>query len=339
MYKIAIDAMGGDYAPQSVVEGVVKAAHEYTDVTYVLYGDQQKIQQYLPENIPSSIQIVHTTEKIDGDDEPVRAIRSKKQASMVLAAQSVKNKEAHALLSAGNTGALLAAGLFVVGRIKGIDRPGLMPTLPVLSNPTERFIMMDVGANAECKPKNLVQFALLGSYYATSVLKINKPRVALLNNGTEPSKGNELTKQAYELLSQEKGIHFIGNVEARELLNGVADVVVTDGFTGNAVLKSVEGTAMSMTALIKEQIKQGNLKTKIGGLLVKQSLSNIKDVLDYSKHGGAVLFGLRAPVVKTHGSADATAIYHCIKQIRNILQSQVIEDVVQYYESLEEIGE
>ncbi|MBF0779822.1 MULTISPECIES: phosphate acyltransferase PlsX [unclassified Granulicatella] len=334
MYKIAVDAMGGDNAPKAIIEGVIQASETFEDIEYVLYGDENQIKPYLTGD-NKRISIVHTTEKIASDDEPVKAIRSKKQASMVLAAQAVKNKEADALFSAGNTGALLAAGLFIVGRIKGIERPGLMPTLPVMTDTTKCFVFMDVGANADCKAKHLVQFALLGNYYAQTVLGIDSPRVALLNNGTEASKGNELAKQSHELLVQQKELNFIGNVEARELMNGKADVVVTDGFTGNAVLKSVEGTAMALIQLIKATIKTGNLQTKIGGLLVKDALRNIKDVLDYSKHGGAVLFGLKAPVVKTHGSADKTAVFYTIKQIRKILDSHVIDNVNHYFETKE----
>ncbi|MBS4751013.1 phosphate acyltransferase PlsX [Carnobacteriaceae bacterium zg-ZUI78] len=334
MKKIAVDAMGGDFAPQSVVEGVMRAAKEFQDITFVLYGDETKIKEYLTDD--TRIDIVHTDEKINSDDEPVKSIRQKKNASMVLAAQAVKDKQADAMFSAGNTGALLAAGLFIVGRIKGIERPGLMPTLPVITDPSRTFVFMDVGANADCKPHHLVQFAILGSYYARFVQKIVKPRVALLNNGAEASKGNELTKQAYQQLLQLEDIHFIGNIEARDLLLGEADVVVTDGFTGNAVLKSVEGTALSMVQLIKSTIKQGDLKTKLGGLLVKNALSGVKDVLDYSKHGGAVLFGLKAPVVKTHGSADSTAVYYTLKQIRTILDSHVIEDLANHFDNEKE---
>lgn len=334
MKKIAIDAMGGDNAPKEIVKGVLLAAQKFNDIAYILYGDEEKIKAYLPDKY-DNITIVHTSEKINSDDEPVKAIRQKKQSSMVLAAQAVKNKEADALFSAGNTGALLAAGLLIVGRIKGIDRPGLMPTLPVVTDSNRQFVFMDVGANADVKAKNLNQFATLGSYYAKFVLGINQPKVALLNNGVEETKGNELTKEAYELLKDRQDIHFIGNIEARELLNGQADVVVSDGFTGNAVLKSIEGTAMSMVNLIKSTIQNGNITTKLGGLLVKNSLSQIKDVLDYSKHGGAVLLGVKAPVVKTHGSADATAVYYTIKQIRTILNSHVIDDVVSYFEKEE----
>lgn len=327
MKIIAVDAMGGDNAPQAIVEGVNRAVADYSDIQIQLYGDESKIKPYLT---PSDrVSIVHTTEKIDSDDEPAKAIRRKKEASMVLAARAVKNGEAHAVLSAGNTGALLAAGIFVVGRIKGIDRPGLMSTLPTTDG--QGFDMMDLGANAENTAKHLYQYAVMGSFYAQKVRGIKQPRVALLNNGTESSKGDTLRKEVFTLLAEDTSLNFIGNVEARELLNGVADVVVTDGFTGNAVLKSVEGTAISIMSQLKTAIKTGGWKTKIGALFLKDSLSQLKSRLDYSSAGGAVLLGLKAPVVKSHGSSDAGAIYHTIKQIRQMLDSQVVAESVQVF--------
>ena len=235
--KIAVDAMGGDYAPEAIVKGVMLAREKFNDIEFQLYGKEAEIRKYLTDD--RNITIIHTDEKINSDDEPVKAIRRKKQASMVLAAQAVKDGRADAILSAGNTGALLAAGLFVVGRIKGIERPGLMSTLPVIGS-TGGFDMLDLGANADNKPEHLVKYAILGSYYAENVRKVAQPKVALLNNGTEDSKGNELTKKAFELLKATPEINFIGNIEAREILEGRADVVVTDGFTGNAVLKSID---------------------------------------------------------------------------------------------------
>ena len=328
--RIAVDAMGGDNAPKAIVEGVVLAAREFKDIEFQLYGKESAIREHLMNE--TNITIIHTDEKINSDDDPVRAVRRKKEASMVLAAKAVKEGRADALFSAGNTGALLASGLLVVGRIKGIDRPGLLVTLPALGEGIDAFNMMDVGANADSKPENLNQFATLGSYYAHFVRGIAKPRVGLLNNGTEENKGNELSKQAYALLKENKDIHFIGNVEARDLLDGVADVVVTDGFTGNAVLKTVEGTALSMMKLIKKAVMENGTKAKIGGLLLKDSLANLKDVLDYSKHGGGVLFGLKAPVVKTHGSTEKEAVYYTIRQIHEMLSSNVMEDLVSTFE-------
>lgn len=331
--KIAVDAMGGDHAPQAIVEGILLAAKEYSDVEFILFGDGELIKPILGDSYNTDkIKIVHTTEKINSDDEPVRAIRSKREASLVLAAKFVKEGKADALFSAGNTGALLVAGLLIIGRIKGIDRPGLMPVLPVIGK-DDQFVFMDVGANADSKPENIHQFGILGSYYAQFVLGKEKPKVALLNNGSEASKGSDLSKKSYELLEQEKAINFIGNIEARELFAGDADVIVTDGFTGNAVLKTIEGTALGIMKLLKNSIMTGGVKAKVGGLLVKDALGGVKDTMDYSKYGGAVLFGLRAPVVKTHGSADKVAVYHTIKQIRKIISSQVIPDVVQYFET------
>ncbi|MDT2797025.1 phosphate acyltransferase PlsX [Enterococcus cecorum] len=327
--KIAVDAMGGDYAPEAIVKGVMLAREKFNDIEFQLYGKEAEIRKYLTDD--RNITIIHTDEKINSDDEPVKAIRRKKQASMVLAAQAVKDGRADAILSAGNTGALLAAGLFVVGRIKGIERPGLMSTLPVIGS-TDGFDMLDLGANADNKPEHLVKYAILGSYYAENVRKVAQPKVALLNNGTEDSKGNELTKKAFELLKATPEINFIGNIEAREILEGRADVVVTDGFTGNAVLKSIEGTALSMMKLLKHAILDSGVKGKMGALLLKGGLKDLKNQMDYSKHGGAVLFGLKAPVIKAHGSSKEEAVYATIKQIHTMLESRVVEKLVAHFE-------
>lgn len=327
--KIAVDAMGGDHAPQAIVEGVMLARKEFPEMQFQLYGDETQIKAYLTDE--TNIQIIHTDEKINSDDEPVKAIRRKKQASMVLAAQAVKNEEADAIFSAGNTGALLAAGLFIVGRIKGIERPGLLSTMPVMGQ-TTGFDMLDLGANADNKAEHLVQYAILGSFYANNVRGITKPRVGLLNNGTEETKGSELTKKTFELLSSEPNIHFIGNVEARDLLNGAADVVVTDGFTGNAVLKSIEGTALNIVSLLKQSILDSGLKGKLGALLLKDALKGLKNEMDYAKYGGAVLFGLKAPVVKTHGSTGPEAVATTIRQIHAMLETKVVEKLVTQFE-------
>ncbi|HGW2883885.1 TPA: phosphate acyltransferase PlsX [Enterococcus faecalis] len=328
--KIAVDAMGGDNAPQAIVEGVMLAKQDFPDIEFQLYGKEAEIKKYITDK--KNITIIHTDEKIASDDEPVKAIRRKKTASMVLAAQAVKNGEADAIFSAGNTGALLAAGLFIVGRIKNVERPGLMSTLPVMGEPDKGFDMLDLGANADNKPEHLVQYAVLGSFYAEKVRNVQNPRVGLLNNGTEETKGSELTKKAFELLAADETINFVGNVEARELLNGVADVVVTDGFTGNAVLKSIEGTAMNMMSLLKTAILSEGVKGKMGALLLKNALRGMKDEMDYSKHRGAVLFGLKAPVIKTHGATGPDAVRYTIRQIHTMLETQVVPQLVEYYE-------
>ncbi|EFW00268.1 fatty acid/phospholipid synthesis protein PlsX [Streptococcus australis] len=332
MKKIAVDAMGGDHAPQALVEGVNQAIQEFKDIEVILYGDETKIKQYL--TATERVSIVHTDEKINSDDEPTRAIRRKKQASMVLAAHAVKNGEADAMLSAGNTGALLASGYFIVGRIKVIDRPGLMSTLPTLDG--KGYDMLDLGANAENTPTHLHQYAIMGAYYAENVRGIKRPRIGLLNNGTEESKGDPLRKETYQLLAADSALNFVGNVEARDLMDGVADVIVTDGFTGNAVLKTMEGTALGLFKQLKRVLSGGGLKAKIGAFLLKNDLRGLKKTLDYSDVGGAVLFGLQAPVVKTHGSSDAKAVYSTIRQIRTMLETDVIRKSVVELSELEE---
>lgn len=332
MKRIAIDAMGGDHAPKAIVEGVNKAIAAFSDIEIQLYGDEKQIRQYLTQS--NRVSIIHTEEKIDSEDEPVRAIRRKKTASMVLATKAVKNGEADAIVSAGNTGALLAAGVLIVGRIRNIDRPGLMTTLPTMDG--RGFDMMDLGANTENTAHHLHQYAILGSFYAEHVRGIKSPRVALLNNGTEHSKGTSVHQEAYKLLSQEGAIHFIGNVEARELLNGVADVVVTDGFTGNAVLKTIEGTAKSIVNQLVGSIKNGHLLAKLGGLLLKPTLKTALAGMDYKKAGGAVLLGLKAPVIKAHGSSDEQSIFYTIQQTRSILSADIVAKSIDQFSIVED---
>ncbi|MBI0578458.1 phosphate acyltransferase PlsX [Neobacillus cucumis] len=316
--KLAIDAMGGDHAPKEMVLGAIKAVQEFSDIHITLVGDESKIKEFLTGH--ERISILHTTEVILGTDEPVRAVRRKKDASMVLAAKQVAEGNADACISAGNTGALMAAGLFVVGRIDGIDRPALSPTLPTIGG--EGFLLLDVGANADAKPEHLVQYAIMGSIYSEKVRGITKPRVGLLNIGTEEKKGNELTKAAFEILKT-ADINFIGNVEARDLLEGAADVVVTDGFTGNMVLKTIEGTALSMFKMLKTAL-MSSFTSKLAAAVLKPNLYSLKNKLDYSEYGGAALFGLKAPVIKAHGSSNAQAVFSAIRQTREMAGNDVV---------------
>lgn len=316
--KIAIDAMGGDHAPKEIVVGAMKAVEAFSDIHITLIGDEVKIKEYLTNQ--ERISILHTTEVILGTDEPVRAVRRKKTASMVLAAQQVADGNADACISAGNTGALMAAGLFVVGRIEGIDRPALTPTLPTIGG--EGFLLLDVGANVDAKPEHLLQYAIMGSIYSEKVRGINNPRVGLLNIGTEEKKGNDLTKHTFELLKSAK-VNFIGNVEARDLLDGAADVVVTDGFTGNMVLKTVEGTALSMFKMLKTTL-MSSVKSKLAAAVLKPEFKILKNTLDYSEYGGAGLFGLKAPVIKAHGSSNGQAIFSAIRQTREMVEKDVV---------------
>lgn len=329
--KIAVDAMGGDNAPKVIVEGIEKARDEWKDLEFVLYGKESEIKKYLQND--ERIKIVHTDEEILGTDEPVRAIRTKKNASMVLAAKSVKDGENDALFSLGNTGALLASGIFIVGRIKQVSRPALMPTLPV-TNSTNGVNMLDVGANAEAKASYLQQWAIMGSIYAHDVKKIDQPRIALLNNGTEYDKGDTLHKEAYQLLKETEGINFIGNVESGDILAGVADVIVTDGFTGNAALKATEGTATILLKQLKDALLNNGIFTKMGAAIVSPSLKGMRKMFDTSQAGGAVLLGLKSPVIKAHGAADSKTVYYTVKQIYDMLTNDTINKANKYFEKI-----
>ena len=331
MITIAIDAMGGDNAPKAIVDGANLAIKTFNDIQINLYGDSESIEQYLVKD--DRIKVIHTTEIVTGEDEPVRAIRRKKDSSMVVAARDVKEGKADALLSAGNTGALLTAGLLVVGRIKNIDRPGLTPIIPTVSKESPQVILMDAGANAEVKPVNLEQFSVLANFYAKNVLNVENPRIGLLNNGTEEGKGNSITKEAFDLMKQLDNINFIGNVEAKSILTGEVDIVITDGFTGNAVLKTLEGTVKSVVGLLLDTLKNSGLKTKIGAGLIKDSLKETFNNLDDTKQGGAVLLGVKSPVIKAHGSSNDEAIFNAIRQARTVVSAGVVQDAVNYFEN------
>lgn len=340
MMKIAVDAMGGDHAPKVVVNGIERARDQHPDLEFMLFGDPAVVQAQLSN--PERITIVPTTEEIEMGEEPVRAIRRKKDSSLVRAAMAVKNGEADAFFSAGNTGAILAAGLFIVGRIKGIDRPGLTSILPVaLPNAAQatRFVYLDSGANAESKERNLVQFAQLGRFYASQVLGVANPRVALLNNGAEADKGDSFHKAVHQLLAADDSLNFVGNVEASELLHGKADVVVSDGWTANAALKATEGTAKLVLHLLKDGILNGGWRAKLGYVFLKPVFKKIAKLMTPSNYGGAVLLGLKAPVVKAHGAADEKAIVATIDQIQTMLTSQVVQKTAAYFQAAEENGQ
>ena len=323
MKTIAIDAMGGEKAPEAVIKAVLRVKKELPHTQFILFGDQTKIKSLLGNDI-SQIEIVNTTEVIKDEDEPVKAIRQKKDSSLVVAAQFVKQGKADALFSMGNTGAILASGIFIIGRIKGVARPGLMPTLPV-KNSDDGFNMIDVGANAKSKPEYLLDWAKMASYYAEKVRGINNPRVGLLNNGAENDKGDDVHQKAYQLLLDSK-LNFIGNIEGNELLDGKADVIVTDGFTGNAVLKNIEGTSGVLIHLLKDSLLNNGLFVKLGALMIKKALKGLVSKFDVDKYGGAVLLGVNAPVVKTHGRSGERAVYFTLKQVDKILQEKIIDE-------------
>ena len=322
MRTIAIDAMGGENAPEAIVQAVLQAKTELKETKFILFGDQAKIEELVGSDT-DQIEIVGTTEVINDEDEPVKAIRTKKDSSLVVAAQYVKQGKADALLSLGNSGSILASGIFIIGRIKGIARPGFMPTLPV-KNSDDGFNMIDVGANAKTKPEYILNWAKMASYYAEKVRGIRNPRVALLNNGSESDKGDDVHQEAYQLLLDSE-LNFIGNIEGNELLEGKADVVATDGFTGNAVLKNIEGTSAVLIHLLKDNLLNSGFLVKIGALLIKSALKGLVSKFDIDKYGGAVLLGLDAPVVKTHGRSDQRAVYFTIKQVDKILKENIID--------------
>ena len=335
---VALDCMGGDNAPGEIVKGGIEALKENKDVFLKMVGRQEDVNRELEkyDYDKTRVEVVNATEVIETGEPPVVAIRTKKDSSLVKCMYMVKHGECDALVSAGSTGATLVGGHVIVGRIKGVERPGLMSTMPSFTG--QPFDMLDLGANAENTANHLHQYAILGSFYAKNVRGIANPRVGLLNNGTEETKGDSLRKEAFELLSKEASINFIGNVEAREIMSGAADVVVADGFTGNAVLKAIEGTGLGAMKTLKSAIMNGGLKAKLGAFLLKDSLKGMKETMDYSSAGGAVLFGLKAPVVKCHGSSDAKAVYYTIKQVRKMLDTKVVEQLVDAFDPKEEVN-
>lgn len=319
--KILIDAMGGDHAPQAPVEAAARAAREL-GIDIVLVGDTPVIEKELAkhEYPKERISIAHAPEVISNHEEPAKAVRKKKGASVVVAAGMLKRGEGDAMLSMGNTGALLASGLLIVGRIKGILRPALATILPTAKGPK---LLIDAGANTNCKPENLVQFGIMGSVYMENLHCADTPTVGIISNGEEEGKGDELTKKAFPLM-KEAPFKFIGNIEGRDVMEGTADVMVCDGFVGNVILKTVEGMGHVIGGMIK-QLFTKNLKTKIGALFVMDGVKDFKKMMDYREYGGAPLLGTKRPVIKGHGSSDALAVYSAIKQAERFVSTDVIK--------------
>ncbi len=306
--KIAVDAFGGDNAPEEIIKAAVKAANLSPD-EIILVGDETKIKTLLEhETYPlDRIFVHHASEVIETGDSPVESIRKKKDSSLVVALSLVKSGEADAVVSAGNTGAYLAGAFRLLGRMKGILRPALTAVMPTIENPG---VILDVGANADCRPEHLVQFAHMGAIYAQQALHIDNPRVALLNIGAEEAKGNSLTKETHALLKEEN-LNFIGNIEPRDVPFGMADVIVCDGFTGNVVIKLIEGTASALFKMLKGVFYK-NTATKLSAAVLKPGLKTVKAKMDYSEYGGVPLLGIDGVVFKAHGSSDAKAFCNAI---------------------------
>lgn len=307
--RIILDGMGGDNAPMEIVKGAVEAS-SLIDHEIVIVGKEDEINAELAKYKydSSKISVVHASEVIENDDAPVRAIRRKKDSSMVVGINMVKNGEGDLFVSAGNTGALMAGGLFLLGRIQGIDRPALGSVYPILGG--EPSLLMDAGANAECKPSNLLEFAMMGDIYMEKVIGRDKPRIGLVNLGVEETKGSTLTKAAHELLAKSH-VNFVGNVEAREIPFGVCDVIVCDGFVGNVILKLTEGFALSVLGQLKKRFTDG-MKAKMGAMLLMDKIKDLKGEFDYTEYGGAPILGVKGPMIKMHGSSDANAVKNTI---------------------------
>ncbi|MFN8413672.1 MAG: phosphate acyltransferase PlsX [Anaerolineales bacterium] len=328
MSRIVVDAMGSDEYPHPDVEGAVMAAREY-GVEIILVGDESKIKPILdaqnPGNLP--IRIVNAPEMLTMEDKGENLVlkaRSKDaKNSMAVGIDMVKNGEADAFVTAGNTGAGMVTALFRLGRIRGVDRPALAPIFPTA---TGTCVVLDIGANPDCKPENLIQFGIMGSIYAEKVRGVKNPKVGLISNGEEEGKGNELVKGATPLFKASK-LNYFGNVEGKEVIGGKVDVAVTDGFTGNVMLKSSEAVAKLITDRIRELIKNGSLVTKIGGMLVRPALGAIKKLLDPSEQGAAPLLGVNGLVFIGHGRSDAFAIKNAIRVAKHAVDVKVLEEI------------
>lgn len=325
MITVAVDAMGGDNAPGEIIKGAVLAVQDKKDIKVILTGDEDVIRKELGgyDYDKERIQVVHAPEIITNCEAPVMAIRRKKNSSIVVAFHLVKNKEADAFVSAGSTGAVLAGGQLIVGRIPGVERPPLAPLIPTMNGVS---LLIDCGANVDARSSHLVQFAKMGSIYMENVLGIKNPRVAIVNIGAEEEKGNQLVKETFPLLKNCNDINFIGSIEAREIPNGGADVIVCEAFVGNVILKLYEGLG---TALVKK-IKTGLMsttKSKIGALLCKPALKETLKAFDASKYGGAPLLGLNGLVVKTHGNAKSTEVRNSILQCVTFTEQGINEKI------------
>lgn len=322
-YKIVVDAMGGDYAPEEIVKGVLEAVEEDKSVEVILVGDLDKIDvaQIDASTGKDRIELVDAKDVISNDDVPTTAIKQKKESSLVKAFDRVaSDPEVGGLVSAGSTGAVLVGAFMKVGRIKGISRPALAPMLPTVKG-DKKVILCDCGANIDCKAINLHHFGIMASAFSRSMLGVENPKIALLSNGTEDHKGTELNQEAFALLKGDDNLNFAGNCEARDILSGDYDVVVADGFNGNIALKSAEGTAGAIFSILTDGIMNGGLRMKLGYLLLKPVLRVVKRKLDYNAQGGAVFLGCNKVVVKTHGSSKSKSVSASIIMAKKLAEA------------------
>lgn len=326
--KIVVDAMGGDLAPKEIVLGAVDALNQEKDFSVVLVGDVDKINPILAEEKcdKERIELVDAKDVITNDESPTMAIKLKKESSLVKAFDFLMaNEDAEGFVSAGSTGAVLVGAFMKVGRIKGVSRPALAPILPTAKG--NGVVLCDCGANVDCKPQNLLHFAIMGRAYAQAMLGVEEPRIALLSNGVEDHKGNELCHEAFELLKAEESLNFVGNCEARDILSGDYDLIVSDGFNGNIALKSAEGAATTILGAIKDGVYGGGLRAKLGGLLLKPVFKDVKKRMDYNAHGGACFLGVNKVVVKSHGASKRKSICASVLQAKSLAEHKTPEKI------------
>lgn len=324
--KIAIDGMGGDNAPQAVIEGITQAIKEYNNIEVYITGPEATINAELSKyDYPKErVKVIDAKDVITPNEHPVMAVRRKKESSIVKALQLVKDGTCDAIISGGSTGAFLAGCTLIVGRIKGIERPALAPIMPGRRG---SFMIVDVGANVDCKPAFLVQFAKMGKIYYQKVFKASNPSIGLINIGAEEEKGNELTKATFKLLKEEKSINFVGNIEPRYIPTGDTNILVSDGFVGNTALKMYEGSASNILGIIKDEVLKSSALSKMGVLLLKPVLKKIMKKFDYKEYGGAPFLGVDGICIKAHGSSDAKAFKNAIRQTKVFYENDVLKEI------------
>lgn len=323
--KIVIDAMGGDNAPREIVKGALLALEQRTDFSLVFTGDEAAITKELSAYSfdGSRVEVRHASEVITNDEAPATAVRAKRDSSLVVGLKTLKeDEEAGAFISAGSTGAVLTGGIMYIGRIPGVQRPALCPAIPNARGTVT--LLCDAGANADCKPSYLAQFAVMATAYGRACYRMDEPKVGLLSNGTEDHKGDTMHREAFDLLKETKGVNFVGNVEGRDLMFGDCDIVVADGFSGNVALKSAEGCGKTIAAVLKEEFS----KAKMRYLVARKQIGKVKDILDYSRLGGAIFLGLKKTIVKAHGSSRADAIAATVIQAADAVNGRTVERII-----------
>ena len=336
MVKIALDAMGGDFAPLSPVKGALRAVNEFSDLEITLFGDEAKIKEIMGES-HERISIVHTDSFIDmGEHDPVSQIRRNPKSSLVLAMKACKNREVDALVTAGPTQAVIVGAHIIIKRLDGMSRVALAPILPSVDG--KNRIMLDVGANVELRPEHLHELALYAQALAKIVLQVENPRVGLLNIGTEEGKGRQVDQETYQLLKSSPDVNFVGNIETKDIMNPACEIMLTDGFTGNMVLKTLEGTAKGTGEILKQEIKR-TFWGKIGYLFMRKNLNNYKRKLSGEDVGGAMLCGVSVPVVKSHGSSSPDDIFFSLKRAYSLVKSNLVEEVIKSLPKEEEVHE